>query len=107
MKKSLSEIINSSWNNHYVRKSRHHTPFGIPDQLFFLHESVHAENHGRLYQQNDNAKIERHVILYARRKRKSISYTKSIYFNIIVLRWDVRSQTLGEIPLPSFKGWWR
>ena len=60
MKKGLCEIKNS-WNSHYVRKSRHHTPSGIPDQLFFLPESVHAENHGKLYQQTDIAAIERHI----------------------------------------------
>ena len=60
MKQALCEIKNS-WNSHYVRKSRHHTPSGIPDQLFFLPESVHAENHGKLYQQADIAEIERHI----------------------------------------------
>ena len=42
MKKALN-AIKESWNTHCVRRSRYYTAHGIPDQLFFLPESVGAE----------------------------------------------------------------
>lgn len=49
---SFSKIIQNEldevkerWNNHYIRKSGHHTVPGIPDQLYFLPESIGRVDH--------------------------------------------------------------
>ena len=52
MKDSLSEM-KESWNSHYVRKSRYHTVPGIPNQLYFLPESVEAEDYKKMFDQRD------------------------------------------------------
>ena len=38
---------------HYARKSHYHTAHGIPDQLFFLPESVNRFDHKMEYAQCD------------------------------------------------------
>ena len=45
--------VKREWNTHYIRKSRHTTVPGIPDELFFLPEGsghqncgVHVSSHG-------------------------------------------------------------
>ena len=60
MKKVLN-AIKESWNTHYVRRSRYYTAHGIPDQLFFLPESVGAENYQKRCDQADIDEIERHI----------------------------------------------
>ena len=59
MKRALN-AIKESWNTHYVR-SRYYTVHGIPDQLFFLPESVGAENYQKRCDQADIDEIERHI----------------------------------------------
>ena len=60
MKKALNEI-RESWNCHYVRKSRHHTVPGIPNQLFFLPESVGAVDYQKIYDERDLQEAEHSV----------------------------------------------
>ncbi|XP_028409487.1 uncharacterized protein LOC114532100 [Dendronephthya gigantea] len=60
MKKDLKGI-KESWNTHYIRKSRYYTAHGIPDQLFFLPESVGAENYQKEYLQPDMDEVERYI----------------------------------------------
>ena len=62
MKKGLSEN-RESWNSHYVRKSRYYTAHGIPDQLFFLPESVGAVDYKKTYIQQDLQEIEYQVVV--------------------------------------------
>ena len=57
MKKALDEV-KESWNCHYVRKSRHFTAHGIPNELYVLPESVGAEDYGKNFNQGDLAEIE-------------------------------------------------
>ena len=52
MKEALAEI-KESWNSHYIRKSRHHTVPGIPNQLFLLPESVGAADYKKQYDERD------------------------------------------------------
>jgi hypothetical protein len=60
MKKALNEI-RESWNCHCVRKSRHHTVPGIPNQLFFLPESVGAVDYQKIYDERDLQEAEHSV----------------------------------------------
>lgn len=60
MKMALNEI-KESWNCHYVRKSRHHTVPGIPNQLFFLPESVGGEDYQKVYDERDLQEAENSV----------------------------------------------
>ena len=62
MKKGLSKN-RESWNSHYVRKSRYYTAHGIPDQLFFLPESVGAVDYKKTYIQQDLQEIEHQVVV--------------------------------------------
>lgn len=43
IQKELDEVCRH-WNSHYIRKSRHDTVAGRPDELFYLPECVDAEN---------------------------------------------------------------
>ena len=62
MRTSLNSI-KESWNTHYVRKSRYHTAHGIPDQLFFLPESVNGVDHKMEYAQCDFNEIKDSVVV--------------------------------------------
>ena len=62
MKQALHEI-KESWNCHYVRKSRYHTPAGIPDQLFILPESVGASDYKKMYDEGDFQEAEHSINL--------------------------------------------
>ena len=57
MKMGLHEM-KESWNSHYVRKSRYYTAHGIPDQLFFLPESLGTIDFKKAYLQQDLQEIE-------------------------------------------------
>ena len=57
----VMNAVKESWNTHYVRRSRYYTAHGIPDQLFFLPESVGAENYEKRCDQADMDEIERHI----------------------------------------------
>lgn len=57
MKKALNEV-KESWNCHYVRKSRHFTAHGIPNELYVLPESVGAEDYRKNFDQGDLLEIE-------------------------------------------------
>ena len=41
--KDLNEVC-EHWYSHYIRKSRHNTVAGRPDELYFLPKCVDAEN---------------------------------------------------------------
>lgn len=43
IQKELDEVCRH-WNSHYIRKSRHDTVAGRPDELFYLPECIDAEN---------------------------------------------------------------
>ena len=43
IQKELDEV-RRHWNSHYIRKSRHDTVAGRPDELFYLPECVDVEN---------------------------------------------------------------
>ena len=43
IQKELNEVC-QHWNTHYIRKSRHDTVAGRPDELYYLPECVDAEN---------------------------------------------------------------
>ena len=58
MMRTSLDSIKESWNTHYVRKSRYHTAHGIPDQLFFLPESVNSVDHKMEYAQCDFNEIK-------------------------------------------------
>ena len=60
MEKGLDEI-KESWNCHYVRKSRHHTVSGIPNQLFYLPESVGTTDYHKVYDERDLREAEQSV----------------------------------------------
>ena len=60
MKKALNDV-KESWNNHYVRRSRHYTAHGIPHQLFFFPESVDAADYQKGYAQRDFEEVESHI----------------------------------------------
>ena len=60
MKAGLREI-KESWNGHYVRKSRYYTAHGIPDQLFFLPESVGTTDFSKTYLQQDLQEVEQQM----------------------------------------------
>lgn len=42
IQKELNEVC-QHWNSHYIRKSRHNTVAGRPDELYYLPECVDAE----------------------------------------------------------------
>ena len=44
LQKELDEF-RDHWNTHYIRRSRHDTIPGRPDELYYLPEGVNAENH--------------------------------------------------------------
>lgn len=44
LQKELDEVQHH-WNTHYIRRSRHDTLPGRPDELYYLPENVNAENH--------------------------------------------------------------
>ena len=44
LQKELDEVRHH-WNTHYIRRSRHDTLAGRPDELYYLPENVDAENH--------------------------------------------------------------
>ena len=52
------EEIKESWNSHYVRKSRHYTQAGIPNQLYLLPETLGAEDFKKEYDSQDLGEIE-------------------------------------------------
>ena len=83
MKNSLKSI-RESWNTHYVRKSRYHTAHGIPDQLFFLPESVDAVDHKMEYLQPDFSEVEGSVTLVDDESHKA--YQEYFHYNFSVLR---------------------
>ena len=43
VQRELDEV-REHWNSHHIRKSRHDTVAGRPDELFYLPECVDAEN---------------------------------------------------------------
>ena len=43
IQKELHEVC-QHWNSRYIRKSRHNTVAGRPDELYYLPECVDAEN---------------------------------------------------------------
>ena len=52
IQKELDEI-RDEWNNHYIRKSRHHTASGIPNTLYFLPEGVGTIDYKHPYSLED------------------------------------------------------
>ena len=60
MQEALNEI-RESWNCHYVRKSRHDTVPGRPNELFFLPESVGAEDYLKTYNERDLLEAEHSI----------------------------------------------
>ena len=48
--------VREHWNSHYIRVSRYHTPSGIPDQLYFMSESVNA-GHIKAFDSNDLVEV--------------------------------------------------
>lgn len=44
LQKELDKVQHH-WNTHYIRRSRHETLAGRPDELYYLPENVNAENH--------------------------------------------------------------
>ena len=44
LQKELDEVQHH-WNTHYIRRSRHDTLAGRPNELYYLPENVDAENH--------------------------------------------------------------
>ena len=53
----LDQVM-EAWNNHYVRKSRHHTASGVPNTLFLLPETVGTIDHMHQYDVSDLEEIE-------------------------------------------------
>ena len=49
--------VMEEWNNHYIRKSRFQTASGIPNNLFFLPESVGATDRKHPYNREDIEEI--------------------------------------------------
>ena len=49
--------VREHWNSHYIRVSRYHTPSGIPDQLYFMPESVNAVDHIKAFDSNDLVEV--------------------------------------------------
>ena len=47
LQKELDKVLHH-WNTHYIRRSRHDTLAGRPDELYYLPENVNAENHGHV-----------------------------------------------------------
>ena len=37
--------VRERWNTHYIRRSRHNTQAGIPDEMFFLPESFNTADY--------------------------------------------------------------
>ena len=56
IQKELDEV-RDEWNNHYIRKSRHHTASGIPNSLYFLPESVGTMDYKHQYNTEDLEEI--------------------------------------------------
>ena len=47
LQKELDEVL-YHWNTHYIRRSRHDTLPGRPDELYYLPENVNAENYSHV-----------------------------------------------------------
>lgn len=54
LQKELNKVQHH-WNTHYIRRSRHETLAGRPDELYYLPENVNAENHVHIV---DNEKYQ-------------------------------------------------
>ena len=83
MKRSL-EAIKESWNTHYVRRSRYHTAHGIPDQLFFLPESVDAVDHKMEYLQLNLNEIEENIAVEEDEVHKE--HQEYFQYNFLILQ---------------------
>ena len=60
IQKELNEI-RDEWNNHYIRKSRHHTASGIPNALYFLPESVGTTDYKHPYNLEDLEEVNNEI----------------------------------------------
>ena len=60
MQRELNEI-RDEWNNHYIRKSRHHTASGIPNTLYFLPESVGTTGYKHPYNLEDLEEVNNEI----------------------------------------------
>ena len=56
IQKELDEV-REEWNNHYIRKSRHHTASGIPNTLYYLPDSVGTIDYKHQYNPEDLEEI--------------------------------------------------
>ena len=54
--------VREHWNSHYIRVSRYHTPSGIPDQLYFMPESVNAVDHIKAFDSNDLVEVRNELV---------------------------------------------
>ena len=53
--------VRTSWNTHYIRRSRYNTQAGVPDQMYFLPESIGARNCKFLTDNEDINAMQAHV----------------------------------------------
>ena len=87
MEKGLDEI-KESWHCHYIQKSRHHTVSGIPNQLFYLPESVGTTDYRKVYDERDLREAEQSVSVVEDSNDiyQEYSYTAQITWNYKHLR---------------------
>lgn len=60
LQKEVDEVV-QQWNSHYIRESAYHTQPGIPDQLFFLPETVGKTDHKLPVTEPDVAQVENEI----------------------------------------------
>ena len=53
--------VRTSWKTHYIRRSRYNTQAGVPDQMYFLPESIGARNCKFLTDNEDINAMQAHV----------------------------------------------
>ena len=88
LQKELEEVQHQ-WNTHYIRRSRHDTVPGRPDELYFLPENVNAANHAHAIGEDKYQDMLDYCHDY--HEESPIRNTSLIYFLIVVMS----NQTLG------------
>ena len=86
LQKEVDEVV-QRWNCHYIRESAYHTQPGIPDQLFFLPETVRKTDHKLPVTEPDVAQVENEI------RTENVDSLHYEYFSEVVFTLDISEPT--------------
>ena len=83
--------VREHWNSHYIRVSRYHTPSGIPDQLYFMPESVNAMDHIKVFDSNDLAEVRNELASPQTKQAKNGNESDdyNLYFEMVAQTFNM------------------